>query len=45
LLEKVDDLREKVSEALEKGEITSADRAAIDEALLMFAEALRDAEQ
>jgi eukaryotic-like serine/threonine-protein kinase len=46
LLEKVDDMREKVSEALEKGEITSADRAsAIDEALLMFAEALRDAEQ
>ena len=46
LLEKVDDLREKVSEALEKGEITSAERAsAIDEALLMFAEALRDAEQ
>ena len=46
LLEKVDDLREKVSEALEKGEITSADRAsAIDEALLKFAEALRDAEQ
>jgi serine/threonine protein kinase len=46
LLEKVDGLREKVSEALEKGEITSADRAsAIDEALLMFAEALRDAEQ
>jgi serine/threonine-protein kinase len=46
LLEKVDDLREKVSEALEKGEITSADRtSAIDEALLTFAEALRDAEQ
>ena len=46
LLEKVDDLREKVSEALEKGEITSADRAsAIDEELLMFAEALRDTEQ
>jgi serine/threonine-protein kinase len=46
LLEKVDDLREKVSEALEKGEITSADRAsAIDEALLKFAEALRDAER
>jgi hypothetical protein len=46
LLEKVDDLREKVSEALEKGEITSADRAsAIDEALLMLAEALRDGEQ
>ena len=46
LLEKVDDLREKVSEALEKGEITSAERAsAIDEELLMFAEALPDAEQ
>ena len=46
LLEKVDDLREKVSEALEKGEIAAADRAsAIDEALLEFAEALRDAEQ
>ena len=46
LLEKVDDLREKVSEALEKGEITSADRAsAIDQALLTFAEALRDAER
>ncbi|HEX6579479.1 MAG TPA: serine/threonine-protein kinase [Actinomycetota bacterium] len=46
LLEKVDDLREKVSEALEKGEVTSADRAsAIDEALLKFAEALSDAEQ
>jgi hypothetical protein len=46
LLEKVDDLREKVSEALEKGEITAGDRAsAIDEALLMFAEALREAEQ
>jgi eukaryotic-like serine/threonine-protein kinase len=43
LVEKVDDLREKVSEALEKGEITSADRAsAIDQALLAFAEALRD---
>jgi serine/threonine-protein kinase len=46
LLEKFDDLREKVSEALEKGEITSADRAsAIDQALLTFAEALRGAEQ
>jgi eukaryotic-like serine/threonine-protein kinase len=46
LIEEVDDLREKVSEALDKGEITSADRAsAIDEALLMFAEALREAEQ
>lgn len=46
LLEKIDDLQEKVSEALEKGEITSADRAsAIGEALLTFGEALRDAEQ
>jgi len=46
LLEKVNDLRAKVSEALEKGEITSADRAsAIDDALLTFAEALRDADQ
>jgi len=46
LLEKVNDLRGKVSEALEKGEITYADRAsAIDEALLTFAEALRDADQ
>ena len=46
LLEKVNDLRAKVSEALEKGEITAADRAsAIDEALLTFAEALRDADQ
>ena len=46
LLEKVNDLRARVSEALEKGEITSADRAsAIDEALLTFAEALRDADQ
>ena len=46
LLEKVDDLREKVSEALEKGEITAADRASsIDDALLKFAEALRDAEE
>ena len=46
LLEKVNDLRAKVSEALEKGEITSAGRAsAIDEALLTFADALRDADQ
>lgn len=45
LLEKVEDLREKVSEALEKGEITSADRAsAIDQALVTLEEALRDAE-
>jgi hypothetical protein len=35
-----------VAEALEKGEITAADRvSAIDEALLRFADALRDAEQ
>jgi serine/threonine-protein kinase len=46
LLEKIDELQEKLSEGLEKGEITSAERvSAIDEALLMFAEALRDAEQ
>lgn len=46
LLEKVNDLRAKVSEALEKGEITSADRAsAIDEALLTFAETLLVADQ
>ena len=44
-LEKVADLQEKVSEALEKGEITSADRAsAIQQALQTFAEALRGAE-
>ena len=44
-LEKVDDLREKVSEALEKGEITSSARAsAIEAALLTFAEALRNAQ-
>ena len=44
-LEKVADLQEKVSEALEKGEITSADRAsAIQQALQTFAQALRDAE-
>ena len=40
-IEKVDELREKVSEALEEGEITSADRArAIDEALAGFEEVL-----
>ena len=40
-VEEVDKLREKVSEALEKGEITSEDRArAIDEALARFEEAL-----
>ena len=45
-LEKIDELHEKVSEALEKGEITSADRAsAIDDALLRFADALRETEQ
>lgn len=45
-LEKVEDLRKKVSEALEKGEITSADRAsAIDDALVTLEEALRDAEE
>lgn len=44
-LEKVDGLQEKVSEAIEKGEITSADRAsAIQEALLSFAGALSEAE-
>ena len=44
-VEKVDELQEKVSDALEKGEITSADRAsAIQEALLSFAEALSEAE-
>jgi serine/threonine-protein kinase len=46
LVEKVGELREKVSEAFEKGEITSAARAsAIDDALLRFAEALGDAEE
>jgi eukaryotic-like serine/threonine-protein kinase len=46
LLEKLDELREKVSEGLEKGEITSAARAsAIDGALVKFAEAFREAEQ
>jgi serine/threonine protein kinase len=46
LLDKLGDLREKVSEALDKGEITSAARAsAIDDALVGFAEALSDAEQ
>jgi len=45
-LEEIDKLIEKVSEALEKGEITSADRAsAIDDALLRFADALRETEQ
>jgi eukaryotic-like serine/threonine-protein kinase len=45
LLEKVEDLRRKVSEALEKGEITSADRAsAIDQALVTLEETLRDAQ-
>src|SRR6266508_5618988 len=46
LVEKLGDLREKVSEAFDKGEIASATRAsAIDDALLRFAEALSDAEQ
>jgi serine/threonine protein kinase len=46
LLDKLGELREKVSEALDKGEITSAARAsAIDDALVGFAEALSDAEQ
>jgi eukaryotic-like serine/threonine-protein kinase len=46
VVEKVGSLREKVSEAFEKGEITSEARAsAIDDALLGFAEALRDAEE
>jgi serine/threonine protein kinase len=45
-LEEIDRLLEKVSEALEKGEITSADRAsAIDDALLRFADVLRETEQ
>jgi len=46
LLEKLGELREKVSEALDKGEITSPARAsAIDNALVGLAEALSDAEQ
>ena len=46
LLEKVEDLRKKVSEALEKGEITSADRASsIDQALVTLEETLRDAQE
>jgi eukaryotic-like serine/threonine-protein kinase len=45
LLEKIEDLREKVSEALDKGEITSTDRAsAIDQALVTLEETLRDAQ-
>jgi eukaryotic-like serine/threonine-protein kinase len=45
VVEKVGELREKVSEAFEKGEITSEARAsAIDDALLGFAEALSDTE-
>jgi serine/threonine protein kinase len=45
-VEKLGELRQKVSEAFDKGEITSAARAsAIDDALLRFAEALGDAEQ
>jgi hypothetical protein len=46
VVEKVGELRQKVSEALEKGEITSEARAsAIDAALLGFAEALSAAEE
>jgi serine/threonine-protein kinase len=46
VVEKVGELREKVSEAFEKGEITSGARAsAIDDALLRFAEAVSDAEE
>jgi serine/threonine protein kinase len=46
VVEKLGELRDKVSEAFDKGEITSAARAsAIDDALLRFAEALSDAEQ
>jgi serine/threonine protein kinase len=46
VVEKVGELREKVSEAFEKGEITSAARAsAIDDALLGFAQALSDSEE
>jgi hypothetical protein len=46
VVEKLGDLRDKVSEALDKGEITSAARAsAIDDALLGLAETLGDAEQ
>jgi serine/threonine-protein kinase len=46
VVEKLGDLREKVSEAFDKGEITSAARAsAIDDALLGFAQALGDDEQ
>jgi hypothetical protein len=46
VVEKVGELRQKVSEAFEKGEITSEARAsAIDDALLGFAEALSAAEE
>jgi len=46
VVEKLGELRQKVSEAFEKGEITSEARAsAIDDALLGFAEALSDAEE
>jgi serine/threonine-protein kinase len=45
-VEKLGELRQKVSEAFEKGEITSeAWASAIDDALLGFAEALGDAEE
>jgi serine/threonine protein kinase len=46
VVEKVGELRQRVSEAFEKGEITSEARAsAIDDALLGFAEALSAAEE
>jgi serine/threonine protein kinase len=46
VVEKLGELRQKVSEAFEKGEITSAARAsAIDDALLRFGEAVSDAEE
>ena len=45
-VEKLGELRQKVSEAFEKGEITSEARAsAIDDALLGFAASLSDAEE
>jgi hypothetical protein len=45
-VEKLDDLREKVSEALEKGEITSPARAsAIVDALLGFEQVFRNVEE
>jgi serine/threonine-protein kinase len=44
-VEKLGELRQKVSEAFEKGEISAARASAIDEALLGFAAALGDAEE